>query len=65
MFLRQHVRSKDGKRHRYWSLCESVRTADGVRQRTLCYLGELNSSGQARVGARPLRYSMSKEKGGN
>lgn len=48
MFLREHIRHKDGKRHRYWSLCESVRTADGVRQRTLCYLGELNSSGQAR-----------------
>jgi len=27
---------------------ETVRTADGPRQRTLCYLGELNSSAQAR-----------------
>jgi hypothetical protein len=27
---------------------ESVRTADGPRQRTLCHLGELNSSAQAR-----------------
>ena len=27
---------------------ETVRTADGPRQRTLCYLGELNSSVQAR-----------------
>ena len=29
-------------------LVETVRTADGPRQRTLCYLGELNSSAQAR-----------------
>ncbi len=38
----------DGKEHTYWSLVETVRTADGPRQRTLCYLGELNSSAQAR-----------------
>lgn len=27
---------------------ETVRTSDGPRQRTVCYLGELNSSAQAR-----------------
>ena len=48
MFLRSNRRSKDGKDHRYWSLVETVRTADGPRQRTLCYLGELNSSAQTR-----------------
>ena len=48
MFLRQHGRVKDGKQHNYWSLVETVRTADGPRQRTLCYLGELNSSAHAR-----------------
>jgi transposase len=48
MFLRPNHRSKDGKNHTYWSLVETVRTADGPRQRTLCYLGELNSSAQAR-----------------
>ena len=48
MFLRSHQRSKDGKEHSYWSLVETVRTADGPRQRTLCYLGELNGSAQAR-----------------
>lgn len=48
MFLRSHQRSKDGKEHTYWSLVETVRTPDGPRQRRLCYLGELNSSGQAR-----------------
>jgi transposase len=48
MFLRPNRRSKDGKDHTYWSLVETVRTPDGPRQRTLCYLGELNSSAQAR-----------------
>jgi len=48
MFLRFHRREKDGKDHTYWSLVETVRTPDGPRQRTLCYLGELNSSAQAR-----------------
>lgn len=48
MFLRPHQRSKDGKQHTYWSLVETVRTSRGPRQRTLCYLGELNGSTQAR-----------------
>jgi len=48
MFLRPNHRSKDGKEHTYWSLVESVRTPDGPRQRTLCHLGELNTSAQAR-----------------
>jgi transposase len=48
MFLRPHARSKDGKDHTYWSLVETVRTPSGPRQRRLCYLGELNSSAQAR-----------------
>src|SRR5271165_6907709 len=48
MYLRPHSRSKDGKSHAYWSLVETVRTADGPRQRTICYLGELNSSAHAR-----------------
>ena len=48
MFLRANHRDKDGKDHTYWSLVETVRTPDGPRQRTLCYLGELNDSAQAR-----------------
>jgi hypothetical protein len=48
MFLRQHGRIRSGKEHSYWSLVETVRTADGPRQRTLCYLGELNNSTHAR-----------------
>jgi transposase len=48
MFLRPNHRDKDGKDHTYWSLVETVRTPDGPRQKTVCYLGELNSSAQAR-----------------
>ena len=48
MFLRPYQVAKDGKDHTYWSLVETVRTPDGPRQRTVCYLGELNSSAQAR-----------------
>ena len=48
MFLRPNYRHKDGKDHTYWSLVETVRTPDGPRQRTLCYLGELNDSTQGR-----------------
>jgi transposase len=45
MFLRATTRKKDGKVHRYWSIVESRRLADGrVRQRHLLYLGEINSS---------------------
>ena len=48
MFLRPNHRGKDGKDHTYWSLVETVRTPNGPRQKTLCYLGELNSSAEAR-----------------
>ena len=48
MFLRELRPKKDGKEHSYWSLVETVRTPEGPRQRTLCYLGELNTSTQAR-----------------
>ena len=48
MFLRPNYRHKDGKDHSYWSLVETVRMRDGPRQRTLCYLGELNHSAQTR-----------------
>src|SRR5512139_1118505 len=45
MFLRCHVRQKDGKEHRYWSLVESRRLPDGrVVQRRVLYLGEINDS---------------------
>ncbi len=47
MFLKAHSRAKDGKRHQYYSLVESVRTARGPQHRTLAYLGELNDSREA------------------
>ena len=47
MFLKSHSRQKDGKRHQYYSLVESVRTARGPQHRTLAYLGELNGSSEA------------------
>lgn len=48
MYLRSHLRVKDGKPHEYFSLVETVRTPSGPRQRRLCYLGELNGSAQSR-----------------
>ena len=48
MYLRELRPKKDGKEHSYWSLVERVRTPEGPRQRVLCYLGELNTSAQAR-----------------
>jgi hypothetical protein len=41
MYLRRCYRVKDGKRHAYWALVESVRTARGPRQRVVAYLGDL------------------------
>ena len=45
MFLRSTSRKKNGKQHRYFSIVENKRLADGrVEQRHLLYLGEINSS---------------------
>jgi len=46
MFLKKHPRFKDGKDHIYYSLCETVRTERGPRQRKVCYPGELNCDGE-------------------
>lgn len=43
MFLWQYVRRTGRKRHTYWALVESVRTARGLRQRIVAYLGELTA----------------------
>ena len=54
MFLRRCERRKNGKRHTYWALVESFRTARGSRQRVVAYLGELKpseESGWAKLGA--------------
>jgi len=41
MYVRRCYRQKNGKRHAYWALVESYRTARGPRQRVVAYLGEL------------------------
>ena len=45
MFLREKIRKKDGKEHRYFSVVENRRVAGGrVVQRHVLDLGEINDS---------------------
>ena len=47
MFLRCSARKKDGKTHRYWSVVENRRLANGEAvQRHVLYLGEINDEQQ-------------------
>ena len=46
MYLRKTKIFKDGKEHVYWRLVESIRTANGPRQRAVACLGELNEKQQ-------------------
>lgn len=46
MFLRKFSLDKDGKRHDYWALVESVRTERGPRQRVVSYLGDMDEAGR-------------------
>ena len=48
MFLRRYSRTKEGKRHSYYALVESVRTEAGPRQHIVAYLGELNHDQERR-----------------
>ena len=42
VFLKRHVRRKDGKEHVYYSLCESIRLSrERTIQRRVLNLGEL------------------------
>ena len=55
MFLKRLERRKSGKKHTYWALVESYRTARGSRHRVVAYLGELKKSqrnGWSRLGRR-------------
>ena len=52
MYLRQTIRKKDGKVHRYWCLVRSVRVGRRVIQQTVAHLGELDEHG--RIEARAL-----------
>jgi hypothetical protein len=48
MYLKCHPRIKDGNEHRYWSIAEKHRCADGRSvDRHVLYLGEINDSQQA------------------
>jgi len=47
--LRRCYRAKDGKRHAYWALVRSVRTAKGPRQEVVAYLGDLDEAGRLGV----------------
>ena len=49
MHVRRCYRVKNGKRHAYWALVESYRTARGPRQRVVAYLGELDECGRMGV----------------
>ena len=49
MYLRRCYRTKDGKRHAYWALVESYRTARGPRQRVVSWLGQMDSQGRLGV----------------
>ena len=49
MFLRKFSIDKDGKRHDYWALVESVRTERGPRQRVVSYLGDMDEAGRVGI----------------
>jgi transposase len=47
MFLKRISLRKNGKRHTYWALVKSVRTARGPRHQVVSYLGELEPGEKA------------------
>ena len=47
--MRGCYRKKDGKRHAYWALVESYRTARGPRQRVVAWLGAMDEQGRLGV----------------
>src|SRR5260370_4412816 len=49
MYIRRCYREKDGKRHAYWALVESYRTARGPRQRVVAWLGTMDEDGRMGV----------------
>jgi len=49
MYLRRCYREKEGKRHAYWALVESYRTARGPRQRVVAWLGAMDEKGRVGV----------------
>ena len=66
IYVRRCYRAKNGRRHAYWALVESYRTARGPRQRVVAYLGELDECGrmgveQAVQPASPLQAHLFQE----
>jgi transposase len=49
MFLKRISFDRDGKRHDYWALVESVRTERGPRHRVVSYLGDMDEAGRLEV----------------
>ncbi len=49
MYLRRCYRAKEGKRHAYWALVKSERTANGPRHKVVAYLGDLDEAGRLGV----------------
>jgi transposase len=47
MFLRKNRKSANGEVYEYWTLCETVRTELGPRQRVVATLGKLTEQGLA------------------
>jgi transposase len=66
MFLKKISIDKDGMRHDYWALVESIRTERGPRHRVVSYLGDMDEAGrlgieQAAEGHPPVQESLFNE----
>lgn len=61
MFIRPCYKTKNGKRHAYWALVESVRTERGPRQRAVAYLGQIQPA--HRLGVRQAALGTSEIQG--
>ncbi len=56
MYLKRNRRKRGGETYEYWTLVESIRTADGPRQRVVAALGKLPGLDvEARVGWEHIR----------
>jgi transposase len=64
MYLRPIYREKDGKRHAYWALMQSVRTARGPRSHVVAYLGALPASSRRAVSQAAQGYPPFQQKFG-
>ncbi len=53
MFLRKNRKSAKGEVYEYWTLCETVRTELGPRQRVVATLGKLTEQDLAAGSSSP------------